>query len=124
MRMTSVHAETARMDFAKLAAKHFAENPKHWTFGELTPGSLLAIRWGLGEDCVLVIRQDDEEPVNFQNIIEGVIARSVRGDRLRAALDALFIEVESEIEQRKTSGLDEDWKPLQLLVDKVREALP
>jgi hypothetical protein len=69
--MTSVEAETARMDFAKKAAAHFAKNPKHYSFGEIAPGEYLALRWGMGEDCVLVIRQhDDEEAVNFQQIVQ------------------------------------------------------
>lgn len=69
-RMTTVAEETARMDFAKAAAAHFAANAKHWTFGEIAPGQFLALRWGLGDDCVLVIRQHDyDEAVNFQNCI-------------------------------------------------------
>lgn len=71
--MTSVTAETARMEFAQAAARHFESNPKHWSFGDIGPGNFLALRWGLGDDCVLVIRQhDDEEPVNFQQIVAGV----------------------------------------------------
>lgn len=70
-RMTSVSQETARMDFAKKAAEHFAENPKHQTFGEIAPGSLLGLRWGCGKDCVLVLKLDEyERPVLFAQIIE------------------------------------------------------
>lgn len=70
-RMTSITAESARMEFAEKAAEHFAEHPNHWSFGEIAPGELLALRWGMGNDCVLVIRQhEDEEPVNFQQIIK------------------------------------------------------
>lgn len=72
-RMTSISEESERMDFAKAAAAHFATHPKHWSYsggGEITPGSFLALRWGLGDDCVLVLRLDpDEDPVNFQQII-------------------------------------------------------
>ncbi len=69
--MTSVAAETARMDFAKKAAEHFASNPKHSSFGDIEPGAFIALRWGLGDDCVLVLRlHEDEEPVNFQQIIK------------------------------------------------------
>ena len=70
-RMTSIAAETARMDFAKKAAAHFEAHPDHASFGDIAPGNLLALRWGLGNDCVLVLRLDEnEEPVNFQSIIK------------------------------------------------------
>jgi HD-like signal output (HDOD) protein len=71
--MTSVSAETARTDFAKKAAEHFAKNPKHYSFGEIERGEYLALRWGMGNDCVLVIRQhEDEQAVNFQQAITQV----------------------------------------------------
>lgn len=47
-----------------------------------------------------------------------------RYEQLVSAVLALLPEVDSEIEQRKFGGNDEDWKPLQALVDQVREALP
>jgi hypothetical protein len=46
-----------------------------------------------------------------------------RYEQLVTAVTALLPEVESEIEQRKTSGIDEDWKQLQQLVDNVRSLL-
>jgi hypothetical protein len=70
MRVTCVYRETARMDFAKKAAEHFAANPNHWTFGEIGADELLGLRWGCGNDCVLVIRQADEEAVIFGQIIK------------------------------------------------------
>lgn len=71
-RMTSLTEEQQRMDFAKTAAAHFAAHPEHWTYcdEELGANVLLALRWGLGDDCVLVVRIADELPVNFQNIIK------------------------------------------------------
>jgi hypothetical protein len=70
-RHTTVSDETARMDFAKNAAAHFAANPKHSSFGEIAPGELIALRWGLGDDCVLVLRIDAfEEAVIFAQIIK------------------------------------------------------
>jgi hypothetical protein len=76
-RMTYAHLERQRLEFAEKAAKHFADNPKHFTYtegGDITSGCLLAIRWGLGNDCVLVVKLDEQElPVNFQNIIDGDI---------------------------------------------------
>lgn len=60
------------LDFAKKAAKHFAENPKHssYTDGDITSGCLLALRWGLGDDCVLVLQLDESHvPTNYQNLV-------------------------------------------------------
>jgi hypothetical protein len=71
-RMTRVSEELARLQFAEKAAAHFAAHPEHWTFtdGDIVPGCLFAVRWGLGKDCVLVLKLDDYElPVNFQEII-------------------------------------------------------
>ena len=68
-RMTTKAEELERIAFADQAAADFAKHPKHWTYGDLTPCSFLGIRWGLGEDCVLVVKLDDSEHVNFQNIV-------------------------------------------------------
>ena len=71
-RMTTMHDERERQAFAQRAADHFANNPKHWTYSNEegpTPGALFALRWGLGQDCVVVFRISDDEPVNYQNII-------------------------------------------------------
>lgn len=65
--------EIERQTFALKAAKHFAENPRHMSFSDeepdLAPGSWLALRWGLGNDCVLVLRIGDEMPVNYGQLI-------------------------------------------------------
>ena len=71
-RATTVQEETDRMIFAQEAAEHFAKHPEHWTYSkdELASGVLLALRWGLGNDCVLVLRVADELPVIFGQIIK------------------------------------------------------
>ena len=50
------------------------DNPEISTYtesGHIEPGELFAVRWGMGNDCVLVFRiSDDFEPTNFQNIIK------------------------------------------------------
>lgn len=72
MRMTDTGTETLRMAFAQKAAEHFAKYEHHWTYSDgygPEPGKWLALRWGLGNDCVVVIRVGDDEPVNYQNII-------------------------------------------------------
>ena len=63
------------MEFAKDAAKHFAENPSHSSYGDIKPGSLIALRWGLVDDCVLVLKLNSEHiPVNYQQLIKTVPA--------------------------------------------------
>ncbi|QYW06526.1 hypothetical protein uan_114 [Pseudomonas phage UAntarctica] len=72
MRMSRLEEEVERQEFAKTAAKHFAENPNHWTYakGNPTPGEWLALRWGGGNDCVVVLRVSATDPiVNYQEII-------------------------------------------------------
>lgn len=60
------------MAFAKKAAAHFAGHPEHTTYtdGEIVQGAFLAIRWGLGEDCVVVVKLDDSHiPTNYMELI-------------------------------------------------------
>jgi hypothetical protein len=74
--MTTVADERERIAFAEEAAAHFGAHPEHWSYstdGLITPGGLIALRWGLDRDCVLVLRLHEyEQPVNFQNIVSGV----------------------------------------------------
>ena len=77
MRMTYYSNERTVLDFAKRAAEHFAKCPEHNSFsdGDLKAGELLALRWGLSNDCVLVMRIDpDFEPANFQQLVKTVSA--------------------------------------------------
>ena len=60
--------ETERQEFAKRAAACFAKDPRKWTYtdGDIREGCLFAMRFGLGNDCVVVFRLDPEyEPVNY-----------------------------------------------------------
>lgn len=69
-RMTYIAHERALIDFAEKAARHFAANSNHSTYGDLEPDSYLAIRWGMGNDCVLVVKLDsDFGKVNFQQAV-------------------------------------------------------
>jgi len=73
MRMTRIDDELELHAFAKKAAALFAKDEKYssYTDGTIEPGVLFALRWGLGNDCVLVLRLDDcFEPVNFQNLVK------------------------------------------------------
>lgn len=85
MRATTVERELRLLHFAKSAAAWFEANPWGWTwaafgegwdncdenadfqYGNLTPGSLLALRWGLDRNCVLVVKLDDAHtPILYQ----------------------------------------------------------
>lgn len=71
-RMTTIKEVTAELEFAKRAAAHFKEHPEHSTFGDEfpEPGCLLAVRWGMGNDCVLVVKlSDDHVPTIYQQDI-------------------------------------------------------
>jgi hypothetical protein len=73
--MTSFSQEEQVSAFAKRAALSFKNDPNMATFGgnPPEPGELFAVRWGMGEDCVLVFRLDpDFVPVNFQEAIKRV----------------------------------------------------
>lgn len=78
-RITSIHDDRARADFAERAGKWFSENPHGWSFtddGETNPGDLIGLRWGYSNDCVLVLRIGDDEPVVYgQAIHSGSIQR-------------------------------------------------
>lgn len=70
MRSTTARDETKQLAFAEKAAADFAAHPDHATFGDCEPGSFLAIRWGMGGDCVLVLKLDEfHEPTNYQQLV-------------------------------------------------------
>jgi hypothetical protein len=73
--MTTVAQEMEILEFAQYAARKFKANPDFATCSRkgIEPGALLALRWGMGEDCVFVVRlAEDFEPVNFQQLIKTV----------------------------------------------------
>lgn len=75
MRMVHLSTEREVQAFAERAARCFAKNPRYWTFSDgdgPVAGELFALRWGLGDDCVVVFRIGDEMPVNFQQLIREV----------------------------------------------------
>lgn len=55
-----VEEEMERIRFADRAARYFALHPECQSFSDadISPGCLLALRWGLGDDCVLVLKLD------------------------------------------------------------------
>jgi hypothetical protein len=71
-RMTTKQEELDRLAFAERAAACFRSDPKLATFSDrsVSPGSYLALRWGLGNDCVLVVKLDEyDEPINYQQLV-------------------------------------------------------
>jgi hypothetical protein len=73
--MRGVTAEDieAELAFARKAAANFAQHPEHATFGNIEPGGLFAVRWGLGNDCVLVLKLDETHtPTNYQQLVKEI----------------------------------------------------
>lgn len=60
--MRTVYASEidAEIAFARKAAAHFAKHPEHtaYTADDIEPGCLMALRWGLMDDGVLVVKLD------------------------------------------------------------------
>lgn len=70
MRSTDLNETEREIAFARLAAREFKLNPRLATFGDPEKGSYIAIRWGLMDRGVLVLKLDaDHEPVNFRDMI-------------------------------------------------------
>src|SRR3989304_310501 len=70
-RMTYLSNELEQIEFVKKASQDLTENLHHNSFGELTPGSLLAMRWGLMDNCILVLKLDVQfTPVNYEEVIK------------------------------------------------------
>ena len=75
MKQVNIDQELAQIEFARAAAKNFAAHPEKSTFskGALEPGCFLALRWGLGEDCVLVVKLDENHtPINYAQLIRTI----------------------------------------------------
>ena len=67
------HIKPEWIEFANKAARKFEENPSFTTvtIGEIEAGCLFAVKWGLGDDCVLVFQLDNiYEPAIFTQIIK------------------------------------------------------
>ena len=70
-RMTTKVEELDRLHFAEAAAAAFLRDSTIATFGTVKAGEYLALRWGMGNDCVLVVKLDEyDEPVNYQQLIK------------------------------------------------------
>ena len=73
MRHVYINSELERHAFAKKAALAFEGDSRMSSYGEVTLGGYLALRWGLGNDCVLVLKLDDYfEPELYTHLIKTV----------------------------------------------------
>lgn len=65
--------EDERLCFAKKAADCFKRNPDKYTYteGDIEQGVYFAMRYGFGNDCVLVFKiSEDDKVVNYCQFIE------------------------------------------------------
>ena len=71
MRTFKIEDEIEQLDFANKAAMAFEKNDKLATYGgQILPGALLALRWGLMDRSVLVVRLDQSHvPTVYPDII-------------------------------------------------------
>ena len=67
----SLKEEQHKLDFVRKAAEAFSKNKnlKTWTEEGLVPGHLMALRWGLGNDCVVVIRIGEDPAKLYAQVI-------------------------------------------------------
>lgn len=71
MNITTLESRSEELEFVREVATAFASDQRMNSYGELTPGSLLAIRWGgLHGRAIKVMRlADDYEPVIYSNAV-------------------------------------------------------
>lgn len=73
--VTSIEDAQALVDFGKRAAEHFIEHPEHSSFGDLEPETYLALRWGLHDRAILVLKLDPD----FHPFVYGDCIRPLGG---------------------------------------------
>ncbi len=69
MKHTNLSELVEIIDFVNSAKEHFEKdnNMRTFTINAVDAGCLFAVRWGLGDDCVLVFKLDE----NFEPLIFG-----------------------------------------------------
>lgn len=71
MKQIDLKEVDAERKFAEKAASFFSTNEKAEIFGDFLPDEFLALRWGIGRDCVLVIKLDARhKPTNYTQAIK------------------------------------------------------
>ena len=73
MQMTSLSERKEKDQFAERAARYLKENPEKYSYtdGEIKQGEYFGIRFGMGNDCVVVFLIGDEV-LNYQQILDEV----------------------------------------------------
>ncbi len=77
MNATTIERERERQDFALRAAAAFAKSKDVVTYsdGDLVAGAYLALRWGILDRGVLVLRiSKDEEPTRYDDLVRGEVS--------------------------------------------------
>ncbi len=71
MKIVSIIEETEKLKFIEEAAEHFAKHPEHssYTSENIVEGCWFAVRWGLGNDCILAFKVGSE-PELFEQVIK------------------------------------------------------
>jgi hypothetical protein len=73
MRLVKTEDINTELEFAKKAAEYFSKNIEISTFTDedIKPGCFFAVRWGMLDDCVLVLKLDKyHEPTNYMSLIK------------------------------------------------------
>ena len=72
MQMTSTQEMERLIAFTRKAAEVLRDNNNLVTFtdGDIEPGCLFGVRWGIGGDCLLILKIDEFAPIiNMQQAL-------------------------------------------------------
>ncbi len=75
MRLEYMYEVKDQQDFAERAAKFFTENEKGYSYtdGEIEPGCLIALRWGMDGRSVAVVKIDHaHESVIYAELVNKI----------------------------------------------------
>lgn len=69
---TTVAETEELLNFVKKAGECFKKSEMHsYTEDDIKPGCLFGLRWGLGEDCVMVFRLDEGfTPIVYDQVVK------------------------------------------------------
>lgn len=71
MRQINIEQQLSEIEFVNRAKECFKESAKIRTYtdsGTLEEGELFAMKWGLGDDCIVVF-YIGSEPINYTQVI-------------------------------------------------------
>lgn len=76
MKQVTLSELEEQQTFVKEAAAYFAKNADKWSYttGPIVAGCLFALRWGMGDDCVLLFKIDENlEPTIYSQAIRDAV---------------------------------------------------